>query len=109
VDDIINVSPTAGDNKDAFNDILEGKSTLPIVILFKRSPDTLKEVLTIKDPVEKKDFLVSKLSTEILSESRVVARDYLDKSIEALDGIGCLTPELADVPNQIMAHIIDRF
>jgi octaprenyl-diphosphate synthase len=109
VDDIINVSPTAGDNKDAFNDILEGKSTLPIVILFKRSPDSLKEVLTMKDPVEKKDFLVSKLSAEILRESREMARDYLDKSIKALDGIGCLTPELADVPNQIMGHIIDRF
>jgi len=109
VDDIINVSPTAGDNKDAFNDILEGKSTLPIVLLFKRDPSALKRVLSMKDAVEKKDFLVSKLSVDILRESRDMAGDYLDKSIEALKGIGCLTPELADVPNQIMSHIIDRF
>jgi octaprenyl-diphosphate synthase len=108
VDDIINVSPTAGDNKDAFNDILEGKSTLPIVLLFKHSPDVLKEVLSLK-AAEKKDFLVSKLSADILRESRDVARDYLDTSIKALESAGCLTPELADVPNQIMAHIIDRF
>lgn len=109
VDDIINVSPTAGDNKDAFNDILEGKSTLPVVLLFRRLPDVLKEVRSLKDPVEKKDFLVSKLSVDILGESREIAREYLDKSMEALRGIGCLTPELADVPGQIMAHIIDRF
>ncbi|HNR50562.1 MAG TPA: polyprenyl synthetase family protein, partial [Deltaproteobacteria bacterium] len=35
VDDIINLAPSQDDNKDPFNDILEGKSTLPLVIIFQ--------------------------------------------------------------------------
>jgi octaprenyl-diphosphate synthase len=109
VDDIINVSPTPGDNKDAFNDILEGKSTLPIVSLFKHKPEVLQKVLSIPDPDEKKDYLVSKLTVDILRESRDVAQDYLNKSIKAIEDTGYLTPELAAIPNQIMSHIMDRF
>jgi octaprenyl-diphosphate synthase len=109
VDDIINLSPIPGDNKDAFNDILEGKSTLPIVILFKHMPEVLQEVLSFTDPIVKKDLIVSKLTTDILRESRDVAGDYLDKSIQVMEETGYLTPDLASIPHQIMSHIKDRF
>jgi len=109
VDDIINVSPNEGDNKDAFNDIVEGKSTLPLIILFRQNPEALREAASFTDPVQKKDFLVSMLTPEILRKSRDVARDYLGKSIEAIRGTGYLTPDLAAVPDQIMAQVNERF
>ena len=78
VDDIINVSPDESDNKDAFNDILEGKSTLPLVILFKKRPEVLRKTATFSSPEEKKDYIVSKLDTDILQSSRAIAQEYPD-------------------------------
>ncbi|MCE5275887.1 MAG: polyprenyl synthetase family protein [Syntrophaceae bacterium] len=109
VDDIINVSPNEGDNKDAFNDIIEGKSTLPLIILFRQNPEALCEVASFADTAQKKDYLVSMLTPEILRKSRDVARDYLGESIEAIRSTGYLTPDLAAVPDQIMAQVDERF
>lgn len=109
VDDIINVSPNEGDNKDAFNDIIEGKSTLPLIILFRQNPEALREVASFADTAQKKDYIVSMLTPEILGSSRDVARDYLGKSIEAIRSTGYLTPDLAAVPDQIMAQVDERF
>jgi octaprenyl-diphosphate synthase len=109
VDDIINVSPDESDNKDAFNDILEGKSTLPLVILFKKRPEVLKKTATFSSYEEKKDYIVSKLDTEILRTSRAIAQEYLDKSIQTLHESGYLTKELSDIPHQIIAQVETRF
>jgi octaprenyl-diphosphate synthase len=109
VDDIINVSPNQGDNKDAFNDILEGKSTLPLVILFRHRPEVLREVAFLTDPVQKKDFLVSNISPGILQESRDVAQDYLERSLQSIQSTGYLTEELSAIPHQIISQVSDRF
>jgi octaprenyl-diphosphate synthase len=109
VDDIINVSPDESDNKDAFNDILEGKSTLPLVILFQKEPDVLRKILTSSSPGEHKDYIISQLSNDILRNSREIAKDYLDKSLKALKDSGCFTKELSDIPHQIIAQVAARF
>jgi len=109
VDDIINVSPDETDNKDAFNDIIEGKSTLPLVILFQKRPDVLQKATTLATPSEKKDYIVSELGRDILQYSRDIALEYLDESIEVLGGTGYLTKELASIPQQIIDQVRTRF
>lgn len=109
VDDIINVSPDESDNKDAFNDILEGKSTLPLVILFKQRPEVLREIALLPGPEEKKGYIVSELGTDILCRSRTIAQEYLDKSLQILKESGYLTDELSDIPHQIIAQVKARF
>jgi octaprenyl-diphosphate synthase len=109
VDDIINVSPNQGDNKDAFNDILEGKSTLPLVILFRHRPEVLKKAAFLSDHMQRKDYLVSNLTPEILKESRDVAHSYLERSLQAIESTGYLTSELAAIPQQIITQVSNRF
>jgi octaprenyl-diphosphate synthase len=109
VDDIINVSPDESDNKDAFNDILEGKSTLPLVILFERQPEVLRKTSSIPSPEEKKEYIVSQLDTDILRSSRAVAQEYLDMSVQSLHESGYLTKDLADIPRQIISQVQTRF
>lgn len=109
VDDIINVSPDATDNKDAFNDIIEGKSTLPLVILFQNRPDVLIKASTLATPQDKKEYIVSELDKSILQESRKVALEYLEESIHVLKETGYLTKELSEIPNQIIAQVNSRF
>jgi octaprenyl-diphosphate synthase len=109
VDDIINVSPDESDNKDAFNDILEGKSTLPLVILFKKRPEVIGNIAKCSSPEDKKDYIVSNLDAEILRSSRAIAQEYLDESIQTLHDSGYLTKELSDIPHQIIAQVENRF
>ena len=109
VDDIINVSPDKGDNKDAFNDILEGKSTLPLVILFREKPEILEKVETLPGTEEKRDYIVSELGPDILRSSRELAREYLEKAMRTLKKTGFITPDLSDIPQQIIAQVENRF
>ena len=109
VDDIINLCPDEGDNKDAFNDILEGKYTLPLVILFQQRPEVLRKVTTLPDPEEQRLYLMAELSPEILRLSRDKAREYLDGSIQALHRARLHTDALANVPVQIIGQVSNRF
>jgi octaprenyl-diphosphate synthase len=109
VDDIINVCPDKEDNKDAFNDILEGKSTLPLVLLFRQRPEVLKKVGTLSGPDEHKNYLMTEMSPDILRLSREKAQEYLDESLGALKQAGLLTDALAEIPGQIMGQVMNRF
>ena len=109
VDDIINVSPDESDNKDAFNDILEGKSTLPLVLLFRKEPEVLRKVIGLLNPEEKKAYIASRLDTEILSSSRDIAREYLEKSLKSIRDTGYVTQEIEAIPDQIIAQVNKRF
>jgi octaprenyl-diphosphate synthase len=109
VDDIINLCPDKGDNKDAFNDILEGKSTLPLVLLFRQRPEVLRKVASLKTPEEHKQYLMSELNPEILRMSRDEAQRYLDDAVKDLRKAGFYTAELADIPAQIMGQVSNRF
>lgn len=109
VDDIINLTPSSEDNKDPFNDILEGKSTLPLVLLFEEKPELLVEVSGMKDPVEIQHLLVSHIEPGILKQSRAMARGYLDEALDAMKDTGYLSEELRKIPAAIMAQIENRF
>ena len=109
VDDIINVCPDKGDNKDAFNDILEGKSTLPLVLLFRQRPEVLRKVATLSGPEEHRQYLMTELSPDILRLSRDKAVEYLDGSIQALRKAGLHTETLAEIPGMIIGQVMNRF
>jgi octaprenyl-diphosphate synthase len=109
VDDIINLTPSQGDNKDAFNDICEGKSTLPLVLLFRESPSVLAELSGISDPGERKDYLVPLITPGILKRSREVAQQYLDDALKALPLAGVKADELAWIPQAITSQLDNRF
>lgn len=109
VDDIINVCPDKGDNKDAFNDIMEGKSTLPLIFLFRQQPAALREITSLRTPLEQRDYIMSLLGPEFLRMSRDTAREYLDTSVEALRKAGLLTAELEEIPSQVISQVMNRF
>jgi octaprenyl-diphosphate synthase len=109
VDDIINLTPHEDDNKDPYNDILEGKSTLPLVFLFKERPDILDKISKMSDPYEKQRAIMPHIEQRILRKSRDVAQDYLDEALSTLKDIGYLTDELEQIPAAIVAQIDNRF
>lgn len=109
VDDIINLCPDDTDTKDAFNDILEGKSTLPLVILFRERPDVLEHVVKIPDPETRRDYLVERIEPTVLRRSREEARDYLNRAVEDIRRAGLYTEGLGDIAFQIIAQVENRF
>jgi len=109
VDDIINLTPSEDDNKDPFNDILEGKSTLPLVFLFKEKPEILDTVSEMSDPYEKQQFIISHIGPGVLNKSREVAQNYLDEAAMAVKDTGYLSDDLRKIPTTIIAQIENRF
>ncbi len=109
VDDIINLTPSKNDNKDPFNDILEGKSTLPLVLAFRENPGILADVSGLTDPADKQRFLIPYVTPSILRQSRDVALKYLDDAREAIRCSGFDTDELARIPDAIASQLDHRF
>lgn len=109
VDDIINVAPDEKDNKDPYNDILEGKSTLPLFFIFKENPEVLTTLSEMADPCEKQKFIISYISPGILQKSRDVAQNYLNEALMSIQGTRCFTEELRGIPQAIMDQIDNRF
>ncbi|HOJ13662.1 MAG TPA: polyprenyl synthetase family protein [Deltaproteobacteria bacterium] len=109
VDDIINLCPDASDNKDAYNDIVEGKSTLPLVLLFRERPEVLKTVGSLSGPEEHREYLVAELEPSIFRQCKDMAADYLERAVNEIRMAGLFSDALADIPKQIMAQIDGRF
>ncbi|MDM7912230.1 MAG: polyprenyl synthetase family protein [Methanotrichaceae archaeon] len=109
VDDIINLAPSMDDDKDPYNDILEGKSTLPLLIIFRETPGILAGVSNLPDPEEKKQYLIPFITREILNKSRETARAYLEEAMQAIRNTGFITAELARIPEAIMSQLDNRF
>jgi octaprenyl-diphosphate synthase len=109
VDDIINLCPDDTDTKDAFNDILEGKSTLPLVLLFRMRPEVLRAVGGMNDPEEHRRYLAAQLAPEVLSRSRDMAGEFLGRAVRDIRDAGLYTHELASIPEQIMDQLKGRF
>lgn len=109
VDDIINLVPVEEDDKDAYNDIVERKSTLPLVYLFQAKPELLKSLAETSQPDEWKAMIVPDLTPEILMQSRSVAEDYLNQGVKALYEKGFLTENLHRLATQVLAPIVHRF
>ena len=109
VDDIINLAPISEDDKDPYNDILEGKSTLPLILIFREKPETLSEVMRLSSPEERQLYLIAHITPSILEQSRDIAREHLDGAIEAIRRAGVSVPELERIPGSILAQLDDRF
>ncbi len=109
VDDIINLTPSKNDDKDPFNDILEGKSTLPLVLVFRENPGVLADVSGISDPADRQRFLIPHITPSILRQSRDIAQGYLDGARTAIDHSGFTTDELARIPEAIASQLDHRF
>ncbi|HDP24939.1 MAG TPA: polyprenyl synthetase family protein [Deltaproteobacteria bacterium] len=108
VDDIINLTPNEEDTKDAYNDIAEGKSTLPLVILFRENPEVLSGVQAVKDLLQKQQYLIGHISQDILLRSRDIARNYLVNANERLTGTRFLTGEVSRISSSILSQLEER-
>ncbi|MDT8273055.1 MAG: polyprenyl synthetase family protein, partial [Desulfomonilia bacterium] len=108
VDDIINLTPNEEDTKDAYNDIAEGKSTLPLVILFRENPEVLAKVQAVKDLLQKRQYLIGHISQDILLRSRDIARNYLVNANERLTGTRFLTGEVSRISSSILSQLEER-
>jgi len=109
VDDIINFAPGKRDTKDAFNDIAEGKSTLPLIFLFQQQPDLLQHISEISKPLQRQKFIIPYMSADILTKSKSVSQSYCDEALKALARTGYLNDDLAQIPAAIMAQLDGRF
>ncbi len=109
VDDIIDLTPGADTNKDAFNDVVEGKSTLPLIYLFEEF-DGLKEELSATGDAETRRKLVrEKMHVEILERSREQAQAYCDDALRSLEQADCVLDELAAIPPAIINQLAGKF
>lgn len=109
VDDIINLVPVENDNKDAYNDILERKSTLPLILLFQEKPQLLGELARTREPEDWRRMIVPHLNAEILTRSRAVASQHLERAAADLRAKGMLTADLRHLSDQILAPVANRF
>ena len=109
VDDIIDVTPGSSTTKDAFNDVVEGKSTMPLICIFHVKPDVLKKMGEISDPLRRKELLVDNLSQDMLESSRQQAQVFANAANFVLESQGLMTPEMAAVTAGILAQLDGRF
>jgi geranylgeranyl pyrophosphate synthase len=108
VDDVINLYPQKGDDKDAFNDIIEGKSTLPMIYIFKEMPGLIKKLVSTDSPTTRRDEVIPYLDSEILSKCRKTASGFLDKAISAISEAGFLSEKILKLPQIILGPIEGR-
>ena len=52
---------------------------------------------------------MGELKQDILQLSRDKAQEYLDESLHALEEAGILNDELAEIPDQIIGQVTNRF
>ena len=109
VDDIINLTPSEDDNKDPYNDILEGKSTLPLVRVFRENPRVLAGVSVLSGPKERQEYLIPYITPDILKKSKDIAQAHLDDAVDAIRRTGITMPELLQIPGAILAQLDRRF
>jgi len=109
VDDIINLAPLDQDDKDAYNDITERKSTLPLINLFHADPALLGLLKQSSSPDDWRKKIIPRLSPEILKQSRALAETFLAQALKAVDGKGFFTSQLERIPALVLAPLEHRF
>ncbi len=109
VDDIINLAPKNKDTKDAYNDITEGKSTLPLIYLFDKRPDIMEELNNNTDPEDRKAKLIPYIDRDVLHKSTMAARSFSDKAISVIYNTPMDADELRQIAEIIMAQVDGRF
>ncbi len=109
VDDIINLAPKNKDTKDAYNDITEGKSTLPLIYLFNKRPSIMEELNTNTNPEDRKAKLIPLIDRDILHKSTMTARSFSDKAVSVIYNTSLDTEEARQIPEIIMSQVDGRF
>ncbi len=109
VDDIIDLTPDTKTNKDAFNDVVEGKSTLPLIHLFNDNPGMMDELSAETDGDKRRALVRSRMTPEILGRSSDMAREYCDTALNELARVGVLTDALGMIPGLILEQLKDKF
>jgi len=109
VDDIINLAPLDRDDKDAYNDIAERKSTLPLINLFHADPALLGILKQGSSPEDWCKEIIPRLSPDLLKQSRALAETFLTQAMKALEGKGFFTPQLERIPAIVLAPLEHRF
>ncbi|MEN6473302.1 MAG: polyprenyl synthetase family protein [Syntrophaceae bacterium] len=109
VDDIINLAPLDQDDKDAYNDIAERKSTLPLINLFHADPALLELLKQRTSPEDWRKEIIPRLSPDLLKQSRALAETFLAQALKAVDGKGFFTSQLERIPALVLAPLEHRF
>jgi len=109
VDDIINLAPKNKDTKDAYNDITEGKSTLPLIYLFNKMPDIMEALNANTNPEDRKANLIPLIDHDVLHKSTITARSFSDKAVSVIYNTSLDTEEARQIPEIIMSQVDGRF
>jgi octaprenyl-diphosphate synthase len=109
VDDIINLAPHDQDDKDAYNDIAERKSTLPLINLFHADPALLALLKQCSRPEDWCNEIIPRLNTDLLRQSRALAETFLNQALNAVEGKGFFTSQLERIPTLVLAPLENRF
>lgn len=109
VDDIINVAPVEQDDKDAYNDIAERKSTLPLIYIFRENPSLMAHLNRNSLPEDWCREIIPHVSPAILKQSRDLAQTFLAQAVKSLEGTGFFSPGLESIPSQVLAPLENRF
>lgn len=108
VDDVINVYPLKDDDKDAYNDISERKSTLPMINLFKEKPELLLRLSSTESIDSWRDILVPHFTREILINCRKTAKEHLDMAMSSLIQTGINSEKMLNLPETVLIPLEKR-
>jgi len=108
VDDVINLYPMKSDDKDAYNDILERKSTLPMIYIFKQQPEILNKLKTQENKNEWNNILIPLLNLDILKKCVVTAEGYIKNAMSDIRNFGYESEKMNKLPEIVIAPLATR-
>ncbi|OPZ59536.1 MAG: Octaprenyl-diphosphate synthase [Deltaproteobacteria bacterium ADurb.Bin510] len=109
VDDIVDVTPGDATDKDAFNDVVEGKSTMPLMCLFQVKPELMEQMAGIVAADERRQLVRDNLTKDMLEGSRYQAQMFVNTANFVMEAQGLLTDELRAIGDTIIAQLNGRF
>ena len=107
VDDVLDYFPGTG--KDRFKDLLNGKTTLPLILYTERYGSSLVEK-TLEEPSEKNLLMLFERMQKggVFEESLSIARNYIAEALNALKGMAFNTDPVVNLISDYFGDVFRK-
>ncbi|WP_297064999.1 polyprenyl synthetase family protein [Thermococcus sp.] len=107
VDDVLDYFPGTG--KDRFKDLLNGKTTLPLILYTERYGSSLVEKV-LKNPTEENllDLFERMKKAGVFESALNTARSYVEEALELVKGLSFNSKEVVNLVSDYFASIFQK-